>query len=259
MAEPDDDLWRALKDFRIGTANARLSFSARLAADNGWTHYHAEQVVIEYKRFLYLTMRAGHAVTPSDPVDQAWHLHLSYTRSYWDDLCAGILKQRLHHDPTEGGVEQQARFIDQYERTIDSYRRIFGHNPPANVWPSTGRRFSERFRRVNLTERWVIPRMAIPREWTFVLFWGSVGLALASNFLIGPSDVQALAGESTHPLTYFFAMVAVLVLLLPKTTNSTARRRSTAAGGPVGDSGCSADISSGDSGCGGGGCGGGGD
>lgn len=35
MAEPDDDLWRALRDFRIGPAEASLTFTARLAEENG--------------------------------------------------------------------------------------------------------------------------------------------------------------------------------------------------------------------------------
>lgn len=157
MTEPDDDLWQALKDFRIGPANAALSFTARLAQENGWSIHYAERVVDEYKRFLFLAMRAGHAVTPSDQVDQAWHLHLAYTESYWDDLCGKVLKTRLHHGPTAGGAEQKARFIDQYDRTQDSYRIHFGASPPADIWPPTGRRFSEKFRRVNLTERWVLP------------------------------------------------------------------------------------------------------
>ncbi|MEK6230809.1 MAG: hypothetical protein N2A42_03075 [Luteolibacter sp.] len=33
----------------------------------------------EYKRFVALAMLAGHPVTPSEEVDQAWHLHLVYT------------------------------------------------------------------------------------------------------------------------------------------------------------------------------------
>ena len=39
----------------------------------------------------------------SEQVDAAWHLHLTYTRSYWDRFCKETLGQPLHHDPTRGG------------------------------------------------------------------------------------------------------------------------------------------------------------
>lgn len=59
----------------------------------------------EYKRLLHLAMRAVHAVTPSDQVDQAWHLQFTHTLSYWDDLCGKILNKRLRHAPIAGGAE----------------------------------------------------------------------------------------------------------------------------------------------------------
>ncbi|MEZ6192343.1 MAG: hypothetical protein R3C45_13785 [Phycisphaerales bacterium] len=48
-------------------------------------------MVNEYRRFCYLAIAAGHTVTPSDEVDQAWHLHLLYTRDYWEDFCPNVL------------------------------------------------------------------------------------------------------------------------------------------------------------------------
>jgi hypothetical protein len=264
MAEPDDDLWRALRDFRIGPANAALSFTARLAQDNGWSPHYADRVVGEYKRFLYLAMRAGHTVTPSDPVDQAWHLHLAYTENYWDDLCGKVLKTRLHHGPTAGGAEQKARFIDRYDRTQNSYRTHFGASPPADIWPPTGRRFSERFRRVNLTERWVLPRPAIGREWAWPAFWLCLFFGVAFHYLMRPTEAQTLAQElPTHPATFVLLGLASVILLLPKTTNTSAKGRSTSGCGGGTDGGCDANTAGSGcgsgSGCGGGGCGGGGD
>lgn len=51
---------------------------------------------------MYLAVRANHPVTPSDEVDQAWHLHLTYSRSYWDEFCGAVLEEVVHHDPTRG-------------------------------------------------------------------------------------------------------------------------------------------------------------
>ena len=60
----------------------------RLASENGWSREYAVRVMQEYRRFAFLAVAAGHPVSPSDAVDQAWHLHLVYTRSYWDEFCA---------------------------------------------------------------------------------------------------------------------------------------------------------------------------
>jgi len=58
-----------------------LPFEARLARENGWCRAYTQRVIVEYKRFVYLAMTAGHVVTPSEEVDHAWHMHLTYTRS----------------------------------------------------------------------------------------------------------------------------------------------------------------------------------
>ena len=88
-------------------------------------------------------MTAGHEVTPSDEVDQAWHLHLTYTRSYWDGLCDAVLGRALHHGPTKGGQAEGDRFENQYERTLASYRAAFGEEPPEDIWPPSAVRFGE--------------------------------------------------------------------------------------------------------------------
>ena len=98
MRSPEDDaLWQRIADHHIGPADALLSFTARLARENRWSVAHAERVIDEYRRFCWLAVMAGHEVTPSDAVDQAWHLHLTYSRDYWDRLCGEVLKRPLHH------------------------------------------------------------------------------------------------------------------------------------------------------------------
>ncbi len=154
----DTKLLRRKLDALDLDGDAALSFSKRLARDNGWTHPFALRVVEEYKRFLFLAATCGHPVTPSDEVDQAWHLHLVYTRSYWDELCGEILGFPLHHGPTKGGWAEGDKFENWYERTLDSYRAAFGHEPPRDVWPPLSVRFGEAssFRRVNLRRAWVV-------------------------------------------------------------------------------------------------------
>jgi hypothetical protein len=75
------DLYERIQAFSLDQPDDGLSFSRRLARDNGWSLEYAQRVIEEYKKFAFLAVVAGHPVTPSDQVDQVWHLHLTYTRS----------------------------------------------------------------------------------------------------------------------------------------------------------------------------------
>ena len=92
------ELYRRIQAFSLDQPNTQLSFSKRLARDNSWSTDYASRVIEEYKKFVLLAVVAGHPVTPSDQVDQVWHLHLSYTRSYWEEFCPKILQTTLHQD-----------------------------------------------------------------------------------------------------------------------------------------------------------------
>lgn len=152
-------LWRRLDRYRVGPADAEFSFIQRLARENGWSESHADRVMEEYRRFCFLAMRAGHQVTPSDAVDQAWHLHLTYSRDYWDRFCPDILGAPLHHGPTAGGKVERERYYRQYADTLASYERFFGPSPP-DIWPAAMQRLyrDPQARRVNPRDFWILPR-----------------------------------------------------------------------------------------------------
>lgn len=156
----EDALWQRIADHRIGPADASLSFTARLARENRWSLEHAERVIAEYKRFCYLAMIAGHDVTPADAVDQAWHLHLTYSRDYWQVFCPQVLRAELHHGPTQGGPVERERFYRQYADTMAAYEAAFGEVPPADIWPAAHRRFSvdPRGVRVNFSDGIMLSR-----------------------------------------------------------------------------------------------------
>lgn len=96
-------MWHALSSYVVGPQDVRLSFVQRLARENGWGETHALRVFDEYRRFCFLAVTGHGEVTPSDAVDQAWHLHLTYSRDYWERFCPEILRRPLHHGPTAGG------------------------------------------------------------------------------------------------------------------------------------------------------------
>ena len=131
----DQDLWARLETMEIDPPDATTQFRHRLRQYNKWTDDFAARVTREYRRFLYLAARAGHPVTPSDTVDQAWHLHLIYTRHYWEELCGRFSGLQLHHEPSAGGTVESNKFERQYEQTIESYKAAFGEAPPADIWP----------------------------------------------------------------------------------------------------------------------------
>lgn len=160
MNPPADALWQRIAEHRIGPAEASLTFAARLARENRWSLAQAERVIGEYRRFCYLAMTAGHDVTPSDAVDQAWHLHLTYSRDYWQVFCPEVLRAELHHGPTRGGPADRERFYRQYADTLAAYEAAFGAAPPADLWPGAQRRFTvdPRGVRVNLSRDIVASR-----------------------------------------------------------------------------------------------------
>lgn len=156
----DHPVWQRIVTHQIGPSDAALSFSARLARENGWSAATAERVIEEYRRFTFLAVTGDAPATPSDAVDQAWHLHLSYTRDYWERFCPEVLGRALHHGPTEGGSEEHRRYYRQYADTLARYESAFGAPPPADIWPSAARRLIDdpRARRVHPRDGVIVPR-----------------------------------------------------------------------------------------------------
>ena len=164
MSIQHSDLLARLDAFSLDEPGVSLPFTHRLARENGWSEPFAARVVREYKRFVFLAMAAGHPVTPSDAVDQAWHLHLVYTRHYWEVMCRDLLGRPLHHGPTLGGSTEAAKFDDWYARTLESYRRLVGEEPPGDIWPPGEERFRpRRWQRIDRSQWWLVPRWRLPK------------------------------------------------------------------------------------------------
>jgi uncharacterized membrane protein YgcG len=178
-------------------------------------------------------------MTPSVAVDQAWHLHLCYTRSYWIDLCEGIVGRPLHHGPTQGGRLEDARFHEQYERTLHRYEHEFGEPPPADIWPAAERRFAPDASPIWTTrDRFLVLERSLLKR---------VALALGVTGL-GVLGAGASASGSVAVAVFLLLVVGFIVW---KVVRHKKGGRGTGGNGCGGGTGCG-----GDSGCGGGGCGG---
>jgi hypothetical protein len=157
MTAEQRTFWTKIKNFEIDDAQSTFSFSDRLARENGWSLEFALEVIEEYKKFMFLLCVAPHPLTPSDAVDQAWHLHLLYTESYWIDFCEETLHRKVHHGPTKGGAAEKNKFENWYSKTLLLYEQLFAQKPSPDIWPANEIRFSDiHFTRVNVKKNWII-------------------------------------------------------------------------------------------------------
>ncbi|MGV3539975.1 MAG: glycine-rich domain-containing protein [Rufibacter sp.] len=256
MNEQEKLLWEKIQNFPLNEEIVALTFSQRLARENRWTPLFAERVIDEYRKFLFLCCISNTGVTPSDAVDQAWHLHLTYTRSYWIDFCRNTVGREIHHNPTKGGYTEGAKFDQYYTSTHDLYEVTFQELPPKDIWPGNDVRFSEtEFQRINLKKFWVIRKPPLSAKDVFSL--GFFTLAFLATALL-PSEQKGLPIFATVFMGFIW-----LIALTRKgdlsfggaggscgATTSLCNFQGDSDGG--GDSsGCSSDGCSGCGGCGG--------
>lgn len=197
-----ETLKQRLEAFQFDEDGTVDRFRVRLARENGWTSDYAARVVKEYERFLLLAVTAEHSVTPPDAVDQVWHLHLTYSDSYWNRLCPEVLGRPLHHHPSKGGPGARQTYMLDYAQTLESYGRVFGEPPPADIWPAPAVRFGRdlRWLRVNLTDHWVLPRRSVRIA------------AVVSAAVLGLACIEALSrNERLGLLLLAYAIAAILV------------------------------------------------
>ena len=242
MIPEQRELWSKILAFDIDEGAAELTFAKRLARENGWAVAYAERVVEEYKRFVFLCFAAGHKCTPSDQVDQAWHLHIIYTESYWTRMCDEVLGRPLHHSPTKGGRTEGEKFADWYEKTKASYRELFGEEPPADIWPASDARFANAaaWRRVDTSQYWMLPKSRFKSALALGTAMAALGVVA-----VGCRDLLGEDAKIYEGFVVFLVVAAVLAIVIRFVVWWYTD------GGDGGGSGCAS------SGCGGGGCGGG--
>lgn len=217
MVESDiSKLLRRVEEFQIDAPGASFPLSKRLAKENRWSGEYTHRVLKEYKRFAFLSVAAGHPVSPSEAVDQAWHLHMLYTENYWNVFCAEVLGKPLHHYPSQGGTAQKSKFEDWYRKTLASYQRMFGEDPPSDIWPSPDakKRARHEFVRIDRHEHWIVPKpkvsVSAPR-----LAQGTMAIVAIGVFLVGCAE----ASEKPNPFDWtgptFLQFYLALAVLCP--------------------------------------------
>jgi hypothetical protein len=128
-------LWKKIREFPLNEPGAATTFSHKLQEQQEWSASYTERVIEEYRKFIFLCTVAPKGASPSKAVDEAWHLHLTYTKSYWIDLCKNTLGRDLHHHPSKGGNDEDHKHEEWYKETLAFYRQAFGTEPPSDIWP----------------------------------------------------------------------------------------------------------------------------
>lgn len=249
MIEKEKQLWEKITQFQFDDEKIDFNFSNRLARENNWTISYSKKVIEEYKKFIFLCCITKTGVTPSDEVDQVWHLHLTYSKSYWIDLCQNTLEKEIHHNPTKGGQNEANKFDDYYTKTKEEYKKIFQINPPIAIWPDNQKRFSDiHFQRINVSKNWVLPKPNL--KWKAFLL--GLGIVFLFTFLI-----QAKSNDNeSFGIVLFIVFIAIIVYYSRNNTHGKGNGNGCSTGGgggcSFGHSGCSSHgCSSGCSGCGG--------
>src|SRR5882724_996624 len=199
------ELLQRLEQFQLDSPEASLPFSARLARENNWSTLYTRRVIDEYKRFAFLAIAAGHPVSPSEDVDQVWHLHLTYSENYWKVFCPEILGQPFHHHPTRGGESESEKFQDWYARTLKSYEAFFNESAPADIWPSAATRHNEKhnFIRVDRARAWVIPKPRIKLNRTCATWLGLLAVTVFCSGAVLAQDVNIFNWRGPDFLAFF--------------------------------------------------------
>lgn len=224
------ELYTRIQEFSLDENDAVYPFSKRLAKENGWSVEYTKRAIEEYKKFAFLSVVAGHTVTPSEQVDQVWHFHLTYTHSYWDEFCSKVLQTQLHHNPTRGGNVEHHKFQDLYIQTLASYEYFFGQIPPQDIWSAPHIRFGNdtNFVRVNTQENWILSKQlfqfsTINLARLKLRHLGNISPVLLMPFSLGlivANNEPLLAASINNPLSFngyeflwFYFLLAIFAFL----------------------------------------------
>ncbi|WP_034689429.1 glycine-rich domain-containing protein [Chryseobacterium hispalense] len=240
-----DPLWKRLQNFSLDQLNVDFPFSKKLAKEENWTDSFTAKAIEEYKKFVYLCCTLPNGASPSEVVDKVWHMHLMYTRNYWEEFCPDILQRKLHHDPSQGGQKENEKHKTWFNETLKSYREIFLQEPPEDIWE---------------------PDQKIPSNKENKLYLGKIALLLTCAFIIYSCSKNNNPGLGIF-FTIIFSFVIIVLIIKAFTKNNESNKNNTETGGDGtffytcgsdsshgdgGSSSCSSSCGGGCGGCGGG-------
>jgi hypothetical protein len=126
-----DPLWLKLNLMNADGLQAFAPLMEMMQKQMGQNAEMTQRVIEEYRKFLFLAMRAGHQVIPPGPVNDAWMMHLQNAQNYWESLG-----QMITERPAAQGFDakQFSSMADTWKMTLESYEKFFGTKPPMDIW-----------------------------------------------------------------------------------------------------------------------------
>ncbi len=219
-------LWHRIQAHPFEATAQGTDFTRRLAHEQGWSVEHARRAVEEYRRYCFLSCASATPLTPSETVDQVWHLHLIHSRDYWERFCGEVLARPLHHAPTRGGATEVARHREQYAHTLALYEDYFGPIP-RDLWPTVTQLFAPqpRAEKVDRKRYWVIRKPSAPtrQQLAAMLVLLAASLGASQAFALDANPFNWNGGDF---LTLFMALIVVAAV-----ASSVLRKRARDLGG----------------------------
>ena len=126
-----DPLWLKLNVMGMQGAQNFAPVMEMMQKQMGMNSEMASRVIEEYRKFLFLAMRAGHQVIPPGAVNDVWMQHMQSAQNFWEQLGQMITTQ-----PLASGFDSKAfsAMADPWAATLASYEKIFGTKPPLDIW-----------------------------------------------------------------------------------------------------------------------------
>lgn len=126
-----DPLWLKLNMMNAQGLQAFAPMMKLVEQQMGANVEMAQRIIEEYRKFLFLAMRAGHQVIPPGVINDVWMMHIQNAQNYWENLS-----QMITERPTAQGIDAKsfASMADAWTATLQSYEKIFGTKPPLDIW-----------------------------------------------------------------------------------------------------------------------------
>jgi uncharacterized protein (TIGR04222 family) len=127
------ELWQKIAYYDLDDPKSAHPFSKKLMHEQKLTSTLTQRTIAEYKKFIFLVLVEPQGASPSQKVDEVWHLHITFTKNY-ADFCEQIAGNFIHHNPSKGGAEEVNRHALWYKDTLIAYVRHFDAPPPPDIW-----------------------------------------------------------------------------------------------------------------------------
>jgi len=239
MTDYEVQLWNRIKTFEFDQPTTTFTFAKRLAKENGFTRHFAASIIEEYRKFIFLCCVSNGEIAPSHLVDLAWHLHLTYTRSYWTDLCENTIDRPLHHNPTQGGQAEDRKFKGLYKDTLGLYKQYFLSDPPVEIWPKENVPPPSALIEIDPGRHWVLPKPSLNfrPSWTVLAL-----MAVILSTLLLSGCTSYVGGI---PIIFGIILIGIF-WFFRKNNRHRSGSDSSGCGSILGSSGCSSDSSDSD-------------